>query len=100
MITDTTRGNLDYHWVNWRNTESTGVLPQSQKQCGGGLFPVLGGLRLVRIVCIRMVHGNLGSVSRDACWPQLLFYGYVSNSVKGYYPDLKICCIVETDWYN
>ena len=67
---------------------------------GVGFFPVLGGLRLVCIVCIRMVHGNLGSVSRDAWWPQLLFYGYVSNSIKGYYPDLKLSCIVDTNWYD
>ena len=39
---------------------------------GGGLAPVLGGLRLVCLVYIRKVHENVGSVSRDACWPQMM----------------------------
>ena len=39
---------------------------------GGGLTPILGGLRLVCLVYIRVVYENLGSVSRDACWPQMM----------------------------
>ena len=34
--------------------------------------PVLGGLRLVCLVYIRKVHENYSSLSRDACWPQMM----------------------------
>ena len=35
MTADITRGDLDYHQVNWRNMGSTDVLPQIWEQCGG-----------------------------------------------------------------
>ena len=39
---------------------------------GEGLTPVLGGLRLVGLVYKRVLYENLGSVSRDASWPQMM----------------------------
>ena len=76
-------GKLEEYGEDW-------CAPTEEEETRDKDSSILGRLRLVALYCIRMVSGNLGSVSRGACWPQLLLYGYVSNSIKGYYPDLKI----------